>query len=247
MISPEHTLLAVAPDASPAQIEAAYQRKVLEYEIDAAAPADLRALADERLAALKAARAALLASSTAGPRSLLSTREWLGIGAGVLVAVLIIGFIALSKRNTPQLNAWVMLDRAAPDLTLSTLDGGTMRLADLRGKVVLVNFWATWCEPCKIETPDLVAASQAFKDRGLEIIGINLTNQDSLDEIRRFVQRYQVTYPIALDRDQAAQRAFGIYPIPVSYFIDSTGRIRYTRTSIVTRTDIERILEELTP
>ena len=86
------------------------------------------------------------------------------------------------------------------------------------------------------------------RSQGLVIVGINLTDQDkSMDEIRKFVQRYQITYPIALDRDQEAQRAFAMFAIPVSYFIDSSGRIRYTRTTVVTRTDIEHVLQELTP
>lgn len=170
------------------------------------------------------------------------------MGAGVAIAVLVIALIAVFTRDATPQTGLVAIDRPAPDLTLETLDGGTIRLADLRGKIVLVNFWATWCEPCKVETPDLVAASDEFRDRGLVIVGINLTDQDkSMDEIRKFVQRYQITYPIALDRDQEAQRAFAMFAIPVSYFIDSSGRIRYTRTTVVTRTDIEHVLQELTP
>lgn len=246
-MTPEH-MLGLAADATSDDITAAYERKVREYHIDPAAPDDVRALAAERLAALGAARDSLLSRQAAAPASGLSRQEWLWMGAGVAIAVLVIALIAVFTRDATPQTGLVAIDRPAPDLTLETLDGETIRLADLRGKIVLVNFWATWCEPCKVETPDLVAASEEFRDRGLVIVGINLTDQDkSMDEIRKFVQRYQITYPIALDRDQEAQRAFAMFAIPVSYFIDSSGRIRYTRTTVVTRTDIEHVLQELTP
>ncbi|HYF62345.1 MAG TPA: TlpA disulfide reductase family protein [Herpetosiphonaceae bacterium] len=176
----------------------------------------------------------------------LTRREWLWTGAGVLLALAIIGLVAALTGGSPPPTGLTEVDREAPDITLDTLDGRTVSLRDLRGKIVLVNFWATWCEPCKTETPDLVAAASEFKSRNLEIIGINLTDQDrDLDEIRRFVQRYAIPYPILLDPDQKAQDAFGIYPIPTSYFIDSEGRIRYTRITVVTRADIEHVLNVL--
>ena len=177
----------------------------------------------------------------------LTRREWLWTGAGVLVALLVIAAVALGT-NKPAKLGLTEMNRPAPDITLTTLDGATLRLSDLRGKIVLVNFWATWCEPCKTETPDLVAAASDFKDRGLEIVGINLTDQDSdLDAIRRFVRLYGIPYPIMLDPEKKAQNAFGIYPIPTSYFIDSTGTIRYTRITVVTRDDIEYVLNVLNP
>ena len=242
-------ILGLAPGATIDEITAAYEHKVREYHVDPNAPDDLRALAAERLATLAAARDELLNGQTQAPAAArLSRREWLWMGAGVAIAVLVITLIAVFTRDSTPQTGLVAIDRPAPDLTLPTLDGGSIRLADLRGKIVLVNFWATWCEPCKTETPDLVAASAEFRDRGLVIIGINLTDQDkSMDEIRKFVQRYQIPYPIALDPDQQAQRAFAMFAIPVSYFIDSSGRIRYTRTTVVTRTDIEHVLQELTP
>lgn len=241
-------ILGLGPDPTSAEISAAYARKTREYQVDPSAPDDVRALAAERLATLATARDTLLSRQSSPPAARLSRREWLWMGAGVAIAILVIALLAVFTRDsTPQIGL-VAIDRPAPDLTLTTLDGDPIRLADLRGKIVLVNFWATWCEPCKAETPDLVAASVEFRDRGLVIVGINLTDQDkNLDEVRKFVQRYQITYPIVLDRDQEAQRAFAMFAIPVSYFIDSNGRIRYTRTTVVTRTDIEYVLQKLAP
>ncbi len=237
-------LLNVAPDATPAQIEAAYQLRLRQYDLPRDTPPDLLAVAAEQRRALTAARDALLAA--AAPKS--SRREWLWLGGGVLVALLIIGIVAvLTRGNTAQPDAGlVAMDRQAPDLTATTLDGQTLRLSELQGNVVLVNFWATWCEPCKTETPDIVQAYADLKDQGFEVVGVNLTDQEkNLDDVRRFAQRYGVNYPVTLDENGSWQQAFGVYWIPHSYFIDSKGRIRYTRINIVSRSDIERVLQEL--
>jgi cytochrome c biogenesis protein CcmG/thiol:disulfide interchange protein DsbE len=142
------------------------------------------------------------------------------------------------------------VNRPAPDFALPGLYGDEIRLSDYEGKVVLVNFWGTWCEPCKEETPALQEIHERLGDEGLVIIGIDLRNQErageaGIDDVRRFVEHYQVTYPIALDTDGAMARAFQIYPIPTSYFIDPNGTIRYVRPSTVTAEEVEIIFHKL--
>jgi peroxiredoxin len=89
----------------------------------------------------------------------------------------------------------------APDFTLDALDGGEVALSKLRGKIVVINFWATWCLPCRAETPALENAFDQYKDSDVMILGVNLTNQDSISEVESFVQEFGLTYPILLDRD----------------------------------------------
>ena len=238
-----YELLGIAENATPAEIEAAYQQRSREYQLPAEAPADLQALAAEQQAQLDHARAHLLQAVPSGNG--LSRREWLWMGAGVATALLIILLVVVFSNDAPPTPELVAVDRPAPDISLPTLDGAMINLADLQGKVVLVNFWATYCEPCKYETPDLVAAYAELKDQGLEIVGVNLADQDDLEEVRRFAQRYQVNYPIALDHEGVWQDAFGVFVIPHTYFIDSNGRIRYTRINVVTHEDIKRVLTEL--
>ncbi len=178
----------------------------------------------------------------------ISKRELITSAAGAFLGVLIIGLVwfTVSRQNGAALPAVGELNRPAPDLALPTLDGAGVRLADLRGKVVLVNFWGTWCEPCKEETPALQAAYQQFQSEGLVIVGINLRRQETSDDaVREFVQQYGVTYPIALDIDGEAARLFQISPIPVSYFIDPEGTIRYVRIGTLTTDDVAALFAQL--
>lgn len=178
----------------------------------------------------------------------ISRRELITSAAGALLGVLIIGLVwfTVGRENGAALPAVGELNRPAPDVALPTLDGGSVRLADLRGKVVLVNFWGAWCEPCKEETPALQAAHQRLASEGLVIVGVNLRRQETSDEaVREFVQRYGVTYPIALDVDGEAARLFQISPIPVSYFIDREGTIRYVRIGTLTTDDVAVLFAQL--
>lgn len=181
-------------------------------------------------------------------RSGLSKREIVMAAAGAVVGLLIVGLVwfAVGQSADPALPAVGELNRPTPDIALPVLDGGTMRLDDYRGKVVLVNFWATWCEPCKEETPALQQAYQELQAEGLVIVGVNLRRQETDDEVvRAFVQEYGVTYPIALDVDGEAARLFQISPIPVSYFIDPAGTVRYVRVGTLTREDVNALFARL--
>ncbi|MGQ9549860.1 MAG: TlpA disulfide reductase family protein [Roseiflexus sp.] len=178
----------------------------------------------------------------------ISRRELVTSAAGALVGVLIIGLVwfMVGRENDTTMPGVGELNRPAPDLTLPTLHGDNLRLADLRGKVVLVNFWGTWCEPCKEETPALQEAYRQLQAEGLVIVGINLRRQETSDDaVRDFVQQYGVTYPIALDVEGEAARLFQISPIPVSYFIDPEGTIRYVRIGTLTADEVATLFARL--
>jgi peroxiredoxin len=139
------------------------------------------------------------------------------------------------------------VNRVATDFALPGLNGGTVRLSDHRGKVVLVNFWGTWCEPCKEETPALQAVYQELQGQGLEIIGVNLYNQevDGDKPVRDFLSKYGVTYPIALDTNGEVARSFQISPIPVSYFVDPSGNIRFVKVGVLKAAEVHTLFERL--
>jgi cytochrome c biogenesis protein CcmG/thiol:disulfide interchange protein DsbE len=112
----------------------------------------------------------------------------------------------------------------APNFELPLLDGsGTLSLASLRGKAVVLNFWASWCEPCKEESPRLEAAWQRWRDRGVVVVGVDA--QDFRVDARRFVERYRLTYLIVHDGNGSSLGHFGVTGFPETWFVDREGRL----------------------
>lgn len=114
----------------------------------------------------------------------------------------------------------------APDFTLELLDGGEITLSELRGKPVVINFWTTWCGPCREEMPAIEKVYRSYKDLGLVVIGLNLTSQDTEEAVVAFVQEFGLTFPIALDRNASASYRYQLMGLPTTYFIDSQGVIQ---------------------
>jgi peroxiredoxin len=113
---------------------------------------------------------------------------------------------------------------SAPGFTLETLDGETVTLADFRGKVVVVNFWATWCLPCRTEMPALERAWNALQDNGLVILAVNL--QESPGHVSAFVKELGLTFPVLLDRNGAAFDQYQVQLYPTTFFIGRDGIIQ---------------------
>jgi peroxiredoxin len=116
----------------------------------------------------------------------------------------------------------------APDFTLQTLEGKPVRLSDFRGKAVLLNFWATWCEPCKVEMPWFEQMQRQYQAEGLQILGVSM-DDDSPEEVAKFTKEMSVDYPILLgkqsDRDSVANMYGGVQFLPETFYIDRAGRI----------------------
>ena len=133
--------------------------------------------------------------------------------------------------------------RAAPDFQLRTLDGGLVRLSDLRGKVVLVNFWASWCGPCRDEAPVLARVHAAEQERGLVVLGVDL--QEAEGPVRDFVDEYQLRFPIAFDRSGEVANAYRANKPPTSIFIDRQGVIRYIKYGPLSADELQQWLAAL--
>jgi cytochrome c biogenesis protein CcmG, thiol:disulfide interchange protein DsbE len=139
------------------------------------------------------------------------------------------GIVALpAGKNTTGRAVSSDVGRAAPDFRLRTPDGGELRLSDLRGHPVLVNFWASWCIPCRQEMPEIVRAWAAHRDGGLQVVAVDL--QENADQVRGFAGEFGMTFPIAIDRTGAVASAWRIggpiKGIPSSYFLDADGVVR---------------------
>jgi cytochrome c biogenesis protein CcmG, thiol:disulfide interchange protein DsbE len=112
----------------------------------------------------------------------------------------------------------------APDFALQTLDGQTLQLSDLQGQAVVLNFWASWCPPCRAEMPELEQTYQEHQDNGLVVLGINQGEQQAIAE--GFVQRFLLTFPVVLDQELVASRNYKVNSLPTTFFIDRNGVIR---------------------
>jgi len=112
----------------------------------------------------------------------------------------------------------------APDFTLPTLSGAPIRLSDLRGKVVLLNFWVTWCGSCRAEMPTLDALYQQYKDRGLEVLAVNL-DATTTSKVQAFVGELGVTFRIGLDPSSSIARTYRVAGLPTTYLIDRAGNV----------------------
>ena len=112
--------------------------------------------------------------------------------------------------------------QAAPAWELKDLDDKAVKLSDFKGKVVLLNFWATWCPPCRQEIPDLVALQNQYKDKGLVVIGVSL-DQNGPAGVKAFVSRMKINYPIVMGDKKISLSYGGINAIPSTFFIDREG------------------------
>ena len=112
----------------------------------------------------------------------------------------------------------------APNFTLETLDGKNLSLSDLRGKAVIVNFWATWCGPCKIETPWLVELQNQYGAQGLQVVGVAMDDSGK-DEIEKFAKDMGVNYPVLIGKEAVGDAYGGVPALPESFFVGRDGKI----------------------
>src|SRR5712692_5771004 len=151
----------------------------------------------------------------------------------VVALMLYVGF-HMARRSAPR----IAKSTVAPDFTLESLDGKSMRLSDLRGKAVLLNFWATWCGPCKIETPWLVELQNQYGSQGLQIIGVEAGN-DEKDDIAKFVKDMGINYPILIGKESVGDAYGGVPALPETFFIGRDGKIVDKTMGLHGRAEIE--------
>ena len=133
----------------------------------------------------------------------------------------------------------------APDFVLEATDGTSVSLADLRGRPVFVNFWATWCPPCRAEMPDISQVAEENRDSGMIVLGVNL--QEDREPVVRYAQTLGLTFPLLLDRCGAVATRYNVTGLPTSYFIDREGRIRDRNVGPLTpkglRSKVARVIQ----
>jgi cytochrome c biogenesis protein CcmG/thiol:disulfide interchange protein DsbE len=137
----------------------------------------------------------------------------------------VIGILAYGFTKDPRNIPSPVVGRQAPEFELRLLDGTLVRLSDYRGRVVFLNFWASWCPPCRAEARLLEAAFRIYRDRDVVFLGVNI--QDTEEGARRFIEEFGITYPNGRDSQSRIAIDYGVYGIPETFFIDREGRITY--------------------
>ena len=147
------------------------------------------------------------------------------------IIILLIGamWILITKDNSNSTGETSMAFPKAgflsPDFELETLDGQSIKLSQLRGSAIVVNFWASWCQPCRIEMPAIQKAVNAHKADGVIVLAVNMTNQDNVERVRDFIQELNLTFNILLDQKGEAGAAFHVTALPTTFFIRPDGII----------------------
>jgi thiol-disulfide isomerase/thioredoxin len=142
----------------------------------------------------------------------------------------------------------VRVGAPAPDFALSNLEGKTVRLSDFKGKPVIINFWATWCPPCRFEMPALEAIYQKYKDKGLVVLGVN-TGERVRDgglagRVGAYARQLGLTFPIVLDLTDSVANLYRLRAYPTTYFVDASGKVTdMRRGAFINQADIERYLQ----
>ena len=154
---------------------------------------------------------------------MLTSRRFAVLTGLLVVALGLLASLAIGFTRDPGVVTSPLVGRPAPSFALTSLDGATVSLVELRGHPLIVNFWASWCLPCRAEAPLLQRAATDFAGRGVQVLGI--VYQDSAENARAFMREYGQTYPGLLDPDGRTALDYGVFGIPETYFIDRAGRI----------------------
>ncbi len=169
-------------------------------------------------------------------------QRWARYGVAVLAFGVVAGAWHYGTRMSGGI-APVGERRVMPELVMAQLDGGTWRLVDHRGQVVLVNYWATWCGPCWEETPGLIRLSKELGPKGLEVVGVAI-DEGGKEKVRKFVEELHVPYPVVLP-ERMSQMAYGLEGVPTTILVDRQGRVAKTYVGAVRQRDFETDVEVL--
>ena len=148
-----------------------------------------------------------------------------------------------------------LLGKPAPEFKLEDLSGKKVTLADYKGKALLINFWATWCGPCKLETPWIVELRNQYADKGFEVLGIDSEGDDlkaddkegiakQKESVAKFVKQEKMPYPVLLNGDSIANQYGGLDAMPTSFWVDRTGKVVASQMGITSKDDMEEKIKK---
>ena len=166
-------------------------------------------------------------------------------------STMFVGLVLLAALTAlPAFDSWSMGSRVptvgmqAEDFRLTDLAGKEQSLSQYRGKIVLLNFWATWCKPCTTEMPAMQATYDKLRDKGFVVLAVNELEDDA--KVREHIKQYGHTFPVLMDRDNKVANQFGVFGLPVSVFIDQEGRVQeYIKGGLLTEQKINETVARI--
>jgi cytochrome c biogenesis protein CcmG/thiol:disulfide interchange protein DsbE len=164
-----------------------------------------------------------------------------------LLCVLALACTAFTGCTGPAVKAAVTAEKdrkKAPDFTLKDATGKEVKLSDFRGKVVLLNFWATWCGPCKIEIPWFIDFQQQYKDRDFVILGVSM-DDDGWKSVKPYLEQKKINYRVMIGNEEVATMYGGVDALPTTILIDRDGRIASRHEGLVSKSDYESEIHDL--
>jgi len=130
--------------------------------------------------------------------------------------------------------------KKAPDFSLNSVDGKVIKLSDYKGKKVILNFWASWCPPCRAEIPDFVAFYNENKDK-IEIIGVAVGSKE--EDVKKIIKQFNISYPVCMSDGKVENLYGGINAVPTTFIIDENGYIKTKRIGAMSKTELEKIMK----
>jgi peroxiredoxin len=173
----------------------------------------------------------------------------------ITIVVIAVFFVINNSRSEPEQGPYppgynekseaVSQEIIAPEFILTSTDGQQIKLSDYKGKIVLLDFWATWCGPCRMAVPDLVSLKSQYKSKDVEIIGISLDQEGTKDEVIPFIKEYKINYPVVYGTMKTAMDYGNISSIPTSFIINKDGKIAASFLGVVEKSKYQNKINQL--
>lgn len=168
------------------------------------------------------------------------------ITRGIILAILVvaIAYTVYSTATKDKVDVLRVGDQA-PNFELVDLNGEKHRLSDYKGQGVFLNFWGTWCEPCKKEMPAMDRQYASFKDQGVHVLAVNIAQSNF--EVQNFIDTYQLNFPVVIDRTKSVMTAYNINPLPTTFLISPEGKVEKIITGEMNEAQIASYMESIKP